>query len=180
MSAQLAHETQQSTPLISARAPSSASVAGCWSLAPRRALSLRPTGPGVLELAQGQVWLTVTGALPGAPADQLLRAGDRLTVAAGVHVVMEAWDPRAPDQGVAFRWDRVPLSATAGPVSAAASDWHSGVVQPLADLAQALARAGRALLAAGGDAGGASGRLAAGLLRFAMRRLAPCAPRHTA
>lgn len=37
-------------------------AAGCWRLAPGRALSLKPRESGVLRIAQGRVWLT--GAAP--------------------------------------------------------------------------------------------------------------------
>ena len=46
-------------------------AAGCWRLAPGRALSLKPRESGVLRMAQGRVWLT-----GGASAqDQVLQAG---------------------------------------------------------------------------------------------------------
>src|SRR5690606_19888733 len=67
-------------------------AAGCWKLAHGKALSLRPRTHGVLQIAQGQVWLTLRGSLadrPGVAADHVLRAGQQLTVAPGQHVVME-------------------------------------------------------------------------------------------
>lgn len=62
-------------------------AAGCWRLAPGRALSLKPRESGVLRIAQGRVWLT-----GGASAqDLVLQAGDALPVAVGQHVVLEPW-----------------------------------------------------------------------------------------
>ena len=53
------------------------SAAGCWQLAPGRALSLRLQTPGVLRVARGRAWLTLRGCwgdLPGAGADHVLQA----------------------------------------------------------------------------------------------------------
>lgn len=150
-------------------------AAGCWKLATGRALSLRPHTHGVLQIAQGQVWLTLSGSLadlPGAAADHVLRAGEQLTIAPGQHVVMEAWNPRGNAEAVAFRWDSVVAPATAQPTSLAARDWECGVAQPLRDLVQALGQGGRALGAALADVTGAGGRFAAGLARFALHRIA--------
>ena len=33
-------------------------VSGCWKLGDGRALTLRPTRPGVLRIAHGRVWIT--------------------------------------------------------------------------------------------------------------------------
>jgi hypothetical protein len=151
-------------------------AAGCWKLATGRALSLRPHTHGVLQIAQGQVWLTLSGSLadlPGAAADHVLRAGEQLTIAPGQHVVMEAWNPRGSAEAVAFRWDVMASPALVPPASLAARDWECGVVQPLRDLVQALAQGGRALGAALADVTGAGGRFAAGLARFALNRIAP-------
>jgi hypothetical protein len=146
-------------------------AAGCWKLATGRALSLRPQTHGVLQIAQGQVWLTLSGSLgdlPGPASDHVLRAGDQLVVPPGQHVVMEPWDPSGRADAVAFRWD----SMGALPTSLAARDWECGVVQPLRDLGHALGQGGRALGAAVVDVMGAGGRFAAGLARFALHRIA--------
>ena len=158
-------------------------AAGCWKLATGRALSLRPHTHGVLQIAQGHVWLTLSGSLadlPGAAADHVLRAGEQLTIAPGQHVVMEAWSSHGHAEAVAFRWD--PLAAPVLPQSAspAARDWECGVVQPLRDALQARGRGGRALGAALADVTGAGGRFAAGLARFALNRIAPQWPRNAA
>ncbi|BEP93566.1 hypothetical protein GmRootA79_19500 [Acidovorax sp. A79] len=159
------------------------SAAGCWKLATGQALSLRPHTHGVLQIAQGQVWLTLSGSLadlPGATADHLLRAGEQLAVAPGQHVVMEAWNPGGGTEPVAFHWDGAAAPATTQPHSLAARDWECGVVQPLRDLGHALGQGGRALGAALGEVTGAGGRFAAGLARFALNRIAPQGQRRPA
>lgn len=178
------------------------SAAGCWKLAAGRALSLYPRQRSVLEIAQGRVWLTLSAASPwhsrhGATAavvDQVLQAGERLTIEPGQHVVMEAWSQsgdRAHVGPVAFHWDLAPASAgaAASPTSpftrpfarsSAASDWECGVVQPLRDLVHALGQGGRAVGTALADMAAAGGRFAAGLARFALHRIAAPSTRKTA
>ncbi|PJI96091.1 hypothetical protein CLU85_0830 [Acidovorax sp. 69] len=172
-------ESQQSVQASVADRP----AAGCWKLATGQALSLRPRTQGVLEIARGQVWLTLTGALadrPGAAADYVLRAGDRLVVAPGQHVVMEAWNPRKYPGAVAFRWDGAAAPVAAQPAGGTARDWESGVVLPLRDLVQALAQGGRAVVDALAQVAGAGGRFAVGFARFALYRIAPQRQRRTA
>jgi hypothetical protein len=147
-------ESQQS---VQARLAGRA-AAGCWKLATGKALSLRPHTHGVLQIAQGQAWLTLSGSLadlPGAAADHVLQAGEQLAIAPGQHVVMEAWNPAGRADAVAFRWDGVVASATAQPTSLATCDWECGVVQPLRDLVHALGQGGRAVGAALADVTGA-------------------------
>jgi hypothetical protein len=168
-------ESQQSAPALQA----GRSAAGCWKLANGRALSLVPHTHGVLEIAQGRVWVTLGGVgadLPGAAADHVLHAGEQLRIAPGQHVVMEAWGLSGSVEAVAFRWEGAMASATSGAspgASLAARDWECGVVQPLRDLLQALGQGGRALGTTLVDVTGAGGRFAAGLARFAMHRIAP-------
>lgn len=172
-------ESQQSLPMADATRPG----AGCWKLAPGRALSLRPWQPSEIAVVHGRVWLTMTGFsrtdVPGAVVDHVLQAGDRLTIPAGRHVVLEAWSPaQAPDEVVAFSWDvsagvivpmapvapmaspapRAPQSAPSAPSDVA---WERGVIQPLRDLAWAMAQVGAA-----------AGRLALGVIHFALLRAA--------
>lgn len=164
-------ESQQSVQASLAGRP----AAGCWKLTTGKALSLRPRTHAVLQIAQGQVWLTLSGSLadlPGVAVDYVLGAGDRLFIAPGQHVVMEAWSPLGHADAVAFRWDSVVAPAIARPTSLAARDWECGVVQPLRDLVHALGQGGRALGTALADVTGAGGRFAAGLARFALHRIA--------
>ncbi len=169
-------------------------AAGCWKLAPGRALSLRPRQRSVLEIAQGRAWVTLADSARGWPwtarsagADLVLQAGERLSIAPGRHVVVELWsapgtEPHAAD-ALAFRWDVAPAtcalvearpqgSAAAAAAAAAAVEWDCAVVQPLRDLGDALAQGGRAVATAVVDAVAAGGRLAWGVVRFAWHRIA--------
>lgn len=170
-----------------------ASLAGCWKLEARRALSLHPREPGVLEIAQGRAWVTLTGAAQALPADHVLHAGERLSLAPGQHAVVEAWGPPgAVDAAaaLAFRWDCAPpvaSPAASAPVHAegvaavaAGVCWDRAVVQPLRDLRLALGQGSRAVVGAAADAAGAVGRLLLGLARFATYRLAGAWPRRLA
>ena len=117
---------------------------------------------------------------PGAPTDIVLGAGEQLAIAPGQHVVMEPWEPDAPGAEVSFRWDCV-AAALAEPSrpsqrSVAARDWDSGVVQPLCDLVQAGVQGGRAVA----DGARAGGRVATGLVRFALGRTTAPLLRRTA
>ena len=172
MSAPAVLESQQSVHAAPAAAAGRAAP-GSWKLAAGRALSLHPRQPGVLEIAQGRVWVTLSGPLPPQPlpadlpgggADHVLQAGDRLAVATGQHVVMQPW-PRAgrAQDGAAFHWHAAGAAALA-PVPAPrqrarrpAAEWECGVVQPLRELGQA-----------GAQALGATQRLARGFARFAL------------
>lgn len=138
---------------------------------------MHPDTHGVLQIAQGQAWVTLRGVLadmPGAAVDHVLRPGQQLTVAPGQHVVMEAWTGSGSGcaEPVAFRWDVVAAPALAQPASTAARDWECGVVQPLRDLGQALGQCGRALGTALAGVAGAGGRFAVGFARFALLRIA--------
>ena len=172
-------ESQQFEPAAVPARP----AADCWKLAAGKALSLHPRAFGLLEITQGRVWLTMSGVLadwPGAPADIVLGAGEQLAIAPGQHVVMEPWEPDAPGAEVSFRWDCV-AAALAQPSrpsqrSVAARDWESGVVQPLCDLVQAFVQGGRAVA----DGARAGGRVATGLVRFALGRTTAPLQRRTA
>lgn len=149
-------------------------LAGSWKLDAGRAITLNPRERSVLEISQGRVWLSV-GARPGQPEqateDVVLLQGQTLVIEPGQQVVMESWFLRggAPS-AVAFCWDIAPVaSLEADP----ALDWELGVAQPLRDLVCALGQGGRAVVAAVAKTLGASGRLAAGLARFALHRIAP-------
>lgn len=166
-------------------------LAGCWKLEARHALSLRPRQPGVLEIAQGRAWVTLTGAAQALPEDHVLHAGDRLSLRPGQHAVVEAWGPHgaADAAGVlAFRWDcALPVAGSVASDSARAEGaaavvvcWDRAVAQPLRDLRLALGQGGRAVVGAAADAVGAMGRLVLGLARFAAYRLAGAWPRRLA
>lgn len=172
MSASHVLESQQS---LHAAAPLPRG-AGCWKLAAGRALSLHPLERGVVEVVDGRVWLTLRAApgagQPGRAADVVLRAGDRLAIAAGQHAVLEAWSPAGAPGGAAFDWWAEP-EAEAAPAAgwrsaALRAQWEGSVVQPLRDLGRALGQGGRAVGWAGAQALGATGRLVAGLARFAL------------
>lgn len=154
-------------PLVPPLQPCAA--AGCWRLAPGRALSLKPRESGVLRIARGRVWLT--GAAPA--QDLVLQAGDALGVAVGQHVVLEPWAlPGAGDADapVLFQWD--PVAVPPHHHRARASrDWELGVVLPLQELVRALAGAGRAVGTAAVQVTAAAGRLGTGLAGFALGRV---------
>lgn len=161
-------ESQQSAQATPAGQP----AAGSWTLGAGRVLSLHPLTPGVLAIASGCAWVTVRGG----GVDHVLQAGEELAIAPGQHVVLEPWGTAGRADAVAFRWD-----ASAGgratarhprAMGAAACDWQCGVVQPLSDLLRALGLGGRAVGSAALDVAGAAGRLAAGLARFALNRIA--------
>ncbi|GDY36999.1 DUF2917 domain-containing protein [Acidovorax sp. NB1] len=186
MSARNVLESQQSVQA----AVAGRSAAGCWKLTPGRALSLHPQGRSVLEITQGQVWLTLSGTMPTplpaglsadllpGVADHMLQAGDRLNIAAGQHVVMEAWNPAGqPGEEVAFQWHGAPVPVQDPRALRQGAEWECSVVQPLRDLVQALALGGRAMGQAGAQALSAGGRLALGIARFALFRIA--APRES-
>ena len=178
MSARNVLESQQSVHAATA----GRRAAACWKLATGQALSLHPHSHGVLQIAQGQAWVTLRGALadlPGAAVDHVLQPGQQLTVAPGQHVVMEAWNPQGSAEAVSFRWDALPASALTRPASQAARDWDCGVVQPLRDLGQALGQGGSALGTALAGLAGAGGRFAVGLARFVLLRIAAPLKRRT-
>ncbi|CAN7410751.1 DUF2917 domain-containing protein [Acidovorax sp. LjRoot117] len=181
-------ESQQSAQAPSAGRP----AAGCWKLNPGRALSLHPREHGVLAIAQGRAWVTLRGAsLAGLPADlrsdlplcladHVLQAGDRLVVAPGQHVVMEAWSPAgALPETVAFEWAAQP-AAPAQRLLRPGAEWECSVALPLRDLMHALGQGGRAVGQAGVQVLGAGSRLAVGIARFALFRIAAPRARTTA
>ncbi|MFY3384494.1 DUF2917 domain-containing protein [Paracidovorax sp. MALMAid1276] len=128
-----ARNTPVSQPHAPARTAGRA-TAGCWKLAAGQALSLRTREPGVLEVARGRAWVTVSplrGAAPAGVPDQVLQAGERLRIPGGQHLVMEAWSGPAPHMG----------GPHAGPHASAAADGHADAPAAAADAA-AFAQAG--------------------------------------
>lgn len=105
-----------------------AGLAGCWKLAPKRALSLRPREDGVLLVTQGQAWATLDVPHCGRGnqlGDHCLHAGQQLRVRARQHLVIESlddapvhfdWTPDAPGPTPwdFFRQLRIALGALAG------------------------------------------------------------------
>ena len=93
---------------------------GAFQLDTSRALSLRPAVASVIAVRKGRVWITIVAPEgdrkhfdEGATRDHVLQAGERLTVPAASHVVVEAWPL---DQGAAtyFDWDPVPVRGAIG------------------------------------------------------------------
>lgn len=86
---------------------------GAWKLAPGRALTLSPRQAGALRVVYGEVWATFDGPHSGPPndlGDRVVRAGERLCVKAGQHVVVESWRADAP---AFFSWDPAQSPAAA-------------------------------------------------------------------
>ena len=131
---------------------------GTWKLARGRAITLRPSTSGILRIAHGRVWATVDGPHGRTPADggdHVLEVGRSMWVHAGQRVVIEAWTRGG---AAYFSWDPV-LAPVAVTAERRRLNW-SGVLQPLADLRMAF-----------GMAGGALGRLGAGLTRVGLALL---------
>ncbi|HSW20934.1 MAG TPA: DUF2917 domain-containing protein [Ramlibacter sp.] len=138
------------TQAIASTHQSRATAAGGWTLAPQRAMSLRPTRNGLLRVRSGRAWVTVERP-DQAAADVVLEAGQAVLVRAGHTAVMESWSAA---EAVRFDWQPWQRYASAR------AAWRTAVGQPLAELGAALAQAARALgRLAGGVAGLASGRL---------------------
>jgi hypothetical protein len=93
-----------------------------WALSPAQAITLQAgPGPRWLHLTQGRAWVTLsTAQLGAAPTDTWLARGDRLWVANGATLVIEAW-PSAH-----FEW-LVPPQACA--LRGTASDWLHRLAQ---------------------------------------------------
>jgi hypothetical protein len=132
---------------------------GCWKLAAGRAVTLHPTAPGHLHIAQGRVWATLTGPHARRTGDLFLQAGESLPLQAGQRVVIEPFGTAGSCAPAAFDW--VPAHRVQ------TSRWPAAVAQPAADLRLALGSAGFALR----GAAGALLRLAGGVLGLLPARL---------
>ena len=124
---------------FAAPAPAASPLAGLWSLAPRRTVSLQPKANSVLRIAQGRVWVT-TGALQGLAGqadsgDLVLHPGDELAVPAGAHLVMECWPVQPGQPGDVVRFD---FSERAAVWVAAAPRFQREVASPARDMGQEL------------------------------------------
>lgn len=144
--------------------------AGCWTVKAGRALSLHARRAGVLEIAQGRAWVTISPVAAGQVADWVLVPGSSLHVPAGAHVVMESWAlPGAPQQ-LAFRWDGVASSSLAWDIP---THKRRSVAQSRRELTEAARRGLTGLsqaASAAGDVTCAAVRLAWGLLAWRGRR----------
>lgn len=151
------------TPASFASTHQSGTCAGAWKLPARQAMSLRPREHGVLNVKRGKVWVTVGdgphSADPSDSGDHVLSAGERITIPARRHVVMEAWK----DRDVWIDWTPLPEATTA---RLAAREAVSG---PWRELRQAAALATHAF-----------GRLAGGLARMAWVSVGGRGPAPTA
>ena len=88
-------------------------VSGCWRLGDGRALTWRPTQPGLLRIAHGRVWLTFDNAQQDESVrggDHFLGAGEALQLFPGQGLVMESWNA-AKNSAVYFSWDLLPATA---------------------------------------------------------------------
>lgn len=154
-------------------------LSGCWKLGAGRALTLRPTQPGRLRIAHGQMWITFDNAhrddgVRG--GDHFLSAGEEVNLLPGQRLVMESWGVGSVSAAY-FSWD--PSPAAVGVLlalpsrhvlaqRAVALPWRAGVAQPLRDLRGALGLAAAALgRLAFGLAGAAAAAMLALLPRFA-------------
>lgn len=129
---------------------SQARPTGSWKLEPGRALTLHPTEPGELRVAQGRLWATLDGPHSGSPrglGDLAVEAGSPLRLRAGQRVVIE---PAGPGETVYFAWN----------VAAQPRPCWEPVVQAWRELQAALVLTGRA-----------AGRLAAGLAAVGLASL---------
>lgn len=139
------HYLQQAT---DASTPQVGDIAGCWKLAPGRAMTLRASQTGELRIAYGRVWVTFDNAGQDSKVragDYFLNKGERLQLLPGQALVMESFAGKQAAAPVYFSWDPV--------FAAVAVKAPVGVAQPLIDLRMAL-----------GLVVGAVGRLTRGLL----------------
>jgi len=112
-----------------------------------RALSLRPATDSRLSILGGRAWVTLN--LPHVaqgPGDQVLKAGDTLSVPAGAHLVMEPW---VRGEALRFDWCVLPEAVKAP------GRFQREVAAPTRELALALGQVALAL-----------GRLARGVLGY--------------
>lgn len=146
------------TPALQESQQSPTRPAGTWTLAPGRVLTLHPSEPGELRVAQGRLWATLDGPHAGSPrglGDIVVEAGGVLRLRAGQRVVIE---PAGVGETAYFAWqmDLKPRVVPARCWAPVVQSWH--------DLLAALVLTGRA-----------AGRLAGGLATVALASL----PRRT-
>lgn len=152
-------------------------VAGCWTLAEGRAVTLRVRSAGVLRIAQGGVWVTFDNAQRDdgvRGGDHFLGAGDTLHLLPGQTLVMESLKAEAHSAAY-FSWDPLPATASVviasrrAPAFSRSPAWRTGVLQPLSDLRAAFVLVGAASARLmSGLAGAVGAALVALLPRFAI------------
>ena len=143
-------------PVSSPSANMTASPAAGRQLKAGQAITLRAQELGVLRIAHGRVWATLTGVGPYSrvqAGDHFLSRGETLTLLPGQELVIESFGigHAATAQ---FMWENACAAAIALPAAAADG---AGVLLPLRDLRHAL-----------GLVAGASGRLVLGLAHGAL------------
>ena len=139
-------------PAQSSATPSS-DATGKWLLQRGRAITLLPVTGGQLDVANGQLWATLSDARSAWPRltpkarlercatfkDYFLHAGDSLAVPPGARVVLESTG-RSQTTPAAFAWSPATTHA-----KQPAQPRRAGVAQAASELAQALAHVARAL-----------------------------------
>ena len=128
-------------------------ASGNWLLQSGRAITLSPAAGGQLNVANGQLWVTLSDARTAWPwltpqarlercatlKDYFLHAGESLAVPPGAQLVIESTG-RSQTLPVAFAWSPAIIQA-----KQTAQPRRAGVVQASSELAQALAQVARAL-----------------------------------
>jgi hypothetical protein len=74
---------------------------GAWQLEAGHAMTLKASGPSVLRVRQGRVWITRDATAHWGSEDLVLAPGESLKVATGERLVMEPWD----GHGATYSWD---------------------------------------------------------------------------
>jgi hypothetical protein len=103
MSAVCTTSTFPSSPALTTR-PAAVPPAvrrGAWQLGAGEATSLRASGPSILRIRQGRVWVTRDATDQWGSEDLVLAPGETLRVETGERIVMEPWD----GNGATYSWD---------------------------------------------------------------------------
>jgi len=91
-----------SIPAASRTAPVPPAVRrGAWQLESGHAITLKASGPTVLKVRQGRVWITRDATSSRGSEDLVLGPGESLQLGKGDRLVMEPWD----SFGVTYTWD---------------------------------------------------------------------------
>jgi hypothetical protein len=103
MSAVCTTSTFPSSPALTTR-PAAVPPAvrrGAWQLGAGEATSLRASGPSILRVRQGRVWVTRDATDQWGSEELVLAPGETLRVETGERIVMEPWD----GNGATYSWD---------------------------------------------------------------------------